>query len=255
MQIRERPRQLAPAAGDLLSLQRRQQLVDREGSREVRAFPGTPHWGLTSSSSLRVPFLPGSFESSSVLMSLQSGGWMLPQGTAHPVFPRVPHKLCQRSLCPRGILLLRLTDRRLPCPPPPSSPSSPAAHLWTPPANEVSSRPGLHLYPCCLPQRFPLAPVFAALRGLLKCHSWQVTVVLKPFLASVAPSVPSRALAVACSSRPPSGPGPGRPLTAPTLPCVLGTRQAPRMCCHSGWNDLTQLAPKNLNVRPSGRLP
>lgn len=204
----------------------------------MRAFPGTPHWGLTSSSSLRVPFLPGSFESSSVLMSLPGAAQTLP---ALPVPPR--HSLAQAH---------GLTT---PLSPPPSSPSSPAAHLWTPPANEVSSRPGLHLYPCCLPQRFPPAPVFAALRGLLKCHSWQVTVVLKPFLASVAPSVPSRALAVACSSRPPSGPGPGRPLTAPTLPCVLGTRQAPRMCCHSGWNDLTQLAPKNLNVRPSGRLP
>lgn len=90
MQIRERPRQLAPAAGDLLSLQRRQQLVDREGSREVRAFPGTPHWGLTSSSSLHVPFLPGSFESSSVLMSLPGAAQTLP---ALPVPPR--HSLAQ----------------------------------------------------------------------------------------------------------------------------------------------------------------
>lgn len=151
MQIRERPRQLAPAAGDLLPLQRRQQLVDCEGSREVRAFPGTPRWGLTPWSSLRIPFLPGSFESSSVLMSLRSGSWMLLQGTAHPVFPRVPHKLCQRSLCPRGTPLLRLTDGRLPCPPPLSSLSSPAAHLQTPLANEVSSRPGLHLYPLLPP--------------------------------------------------------------------------------------------------------
>uniref|UniRef100_G1TIB7 ArnT-like N-terminal domain-containing protein n=1 Tax=Oryctolagus cuniculus TaxID=9986 RepID=G1TIB7_RABIT len=35
--LRERPRQLPPAAGDLLPLQRRQQLVDREGPREAPA--------------------------------------------------------------------------------------------------------------------------------------------------------------------------------------------------------------------------
>lgn len=44
-QIREWPRQLPPAAGDLLPLQGCQQLVDCKGPREVSTGPGTPHLG------------------------------------------------------------------------------------------------------------------------------------------------------------------------------------------------------------------
>ena len=44
-QIRERPWQLSPAAGDLLPLQGCQQLVDCKGPREVSTGPGTPRLG------------------------------------------------------------------------------------------------------------------------------------------------------------------------------------------------------------------
>lgn len=45
-QIREWPRQLPPAAGDLLPLQRCQQLVDHKGSWEVRRGPRMPGQSL-----------------------------------------------------------------------------------------------------------------------------------------------------------------------------------------------------------------